>query len=208
MLEGKFNTKLFAQKCEFKIGATKAEHLPNSPFPEFAFIGRSNVGKSSLLNALLNRRNLARASQAPGRTRQINFFLLAEKIFLVDLPGYGYARAPKHEIRGWNALMKAYLHDRSQLQRLFLLVDARHGLKPSDIEMIEFLSSCAVIVQVVLTKVDKINRLERLSVVAATEEKIAGYSICHEKVISCSSATKEGIEEAQLSILESAGLLI
>lgn len=206
MLAEKSRIKLFAQMCEFKIGATKTEHLPDSPFPEFAFIGRSNVGKSSLLNALLNRRNLARASQAPGRTRQINFFLLAEKIFLVDLPGYGYARASKQDIKGWTGLMYDYLHGRSQLQRLFLLVDARHGLKPSDIEMIEFLSSCAVVVQILLTKVDKINRAERLAVVANTQERIAQYSVCHDKIISCSSSTKEGIDEVQLSILESVGL--
>lgn len=206
MQESKSKNKLFAQDCEFKIGATKLEHLPASPFPEFAFVGRSNVGKSSLLNALLNRRNLARASQAPGRTRQINFFLLAQQIYLVDLPGYGYARASKQDIKGWSGLTRDYLMGRSQLQRLFLLVDSRHGLKPSDLEMLDFLTHCAVVVQIILTKVDKINRPQRLDVIASTKEGVANYASCHEEVICCSSETKEGIEALQASILESIGL--
>lgn len=194
--------KLFRSQSEFKIGATHPSHFPSGNIPEFAFIGRSNVGKSSLLNSLVGRKNLARSSQEPGRTRQINFFLLGEKIFLVDLPGYGYAKAPKSQIRDWYDLIQFYLMKRNNLQRLFLLIDARHGIKPSDIEMLQFLDSCGVAVQIVLTKADKVNFAERSSVQLRTEEAISKHLICMNKVIVYSSKTKDGIEELQASILE------
>ena len=196
---------LFRQKCEFKIGATSPEHFPNSQTPEFAFIGRSNVGKSTLLNCIVNRRNLARSSQTPGRTRQLNFFLLNEKLFLVDLPGYGYAKSSKNEVKSWGRLTQQYLSGRSQLQRLFVLIDARRGIKEIDLEMIEFLSSNAVVAQIVLTKADKLNRQEREDVFASVSQQIKNKSILLEQVITCSATTKEGIDAIQQSILASIG---
>jgi GTP-binding protein len=196
------NTGLFSRNCEFMIGATAKEHLPHNDIPAVAFVGRSNVGKSSFLNSLVRRRNLARTSQAPGRTRQINFFLLDNKLYLVDLPGYGYAKASKQDIMGWNNLMLDYLHNSTKLQRIFLLIDSRHGLKKSDLEMLHFLASCAVSTQIILTKVDKINRSERETVLMATKNASLQSPICHPEIICCSSQTKEGIQEAQISILD------
>jgi GTP-binding protein len=198
--------KFFRSQSEFKIGATHPSHFPSGNTPEFAFIGRSNVGKSSLLNALVGRKNLARSSQEPGRIRQINFFLLGQKVFLVDLPGYGYAKAPKSQIRDWYDLIQFYLMKGNNLQRLFLLVDARHGIKPSDIEMLEFLHSCGVTVQIVLTKVDKLNFAERSAVHLKTEDVISKHLICMNKALVCSSKTKEGVEELQASIIEALGV--
>lgn len=193
---------LFSRNCQFMIGATAAEHFPKSEMPEVAFIGRSNVGKSSLLNSLVRRKNLARTSQSPGRTRQINFFLLGEKVFLIDLPGYGFATASKKDIQSWNNLMYAYLHSSTQLRRIFLLVDSRRGLKDSDLEMLNFIAQCAVSTQIVLTKMDKINRAEREAVISSVTEALAKNIVCHPTILCCSSHTKEGVCDLQTSILE------
>src|SRR5262249_1839425 len=146
--------RLFAQECRFVAGAASLDRLPEPELVEVAFAGRSNVGKSSLVNALTGRGALARASNTPGRTRQINFFRLDDALMLVDLPGYGYARAPKREIAAWTKLVDAYLRGRAPLRRLMLLVDARHGLKDSDRDLMKMLDAAAVSYQGVLTKID------------------------------------------------------
>lgn len=198
---------IFSKSCVFKIGATKTEHFPSDKFYEFAFIGRSNVGKSSLLNSLVNRNKLAKTSQNPGRTQQINFFLLGDLFYLVDLPGYGYANASKVDMKKWNSLSRFYLSNQNQLHRVFLLVDSRHGLKSSDIEMLNFLISCMVSVQIVLTKVDKINRDKRIKVVESVKELLDHHPSCSPQIICCSSHTKEGMDCLRNSMLDSMGFL-
>ncbi len=184
--------KLFLQESKFIIGAVQIENLPTVNLPEIAFIGRSNVGKSSIINAILNRR-IAIVSNTPGRTRQLNFFLVANKFHLVDLPGYGYAKASKSEIKGWNNLIYDYLRGRVELRRIFMLIDSRFGIKPNDLEMIRFLSGYATTVQIILTKTDKLKAAELKAVEDKTLEEIKKYAICYNKIISTSSVKKDGI---------------
>lgn len=155
---------LFAGSCEFVAGAASLDALPDGYLPEVAFAGRSNVGKSSLLNALTGRKALARTSQTPGRTQQINFFDLADRLMLVDLPGYGYAKASKAKVGSWTRLVEDYLRGRPNLVRVLLLIDARHGIKPNDREIMELLDRSATSYQIVLTKADKStdNKLQQL----------------------------------------------
>jgi GTP-binding protein len=190
--------RLFAQECRFVIGAATLDVLPEPALPEVAFAGRSNVGKSSLINALTGRAHLARASNTPGRTRQINFFRLDDAIMLVDLPGYGYARAPKKEIKAWTALIGAYLRGRAPLRRLLLLIDARHGLKDSDRELMAMLDEAAVSYQGVLTKIDKADDLDGVRSAVATE--LATHVAAHPELLATSAVTGAGIEEARDAI--------
>ncbi|HWA22982.1 MAG TPA: ribosome biogenesis GTP-binding protein YihA/YsxC [Caulobacterales bacterium] len=162
--------KFFRQPVAFERGASGLEHLPAADRPEVAFAGRSNVGKSSLMNALFGRKNLVRASSEPGRTRELNFFMLGEAMRLVDLPGYGYAKAPKADIARWTELMRDYLRGRPGLKRVFLLIDSRHGPKPNDIEIMDALDGAAQSYQIVLTKADK---PEDASLAAAREAALA-----------------------------------
>jgi GTP-binding protein len=166
--------RLFAQACAFVAGAARRDQLPRETLPEVAFAGRSNVGKSSLINALTGQRTLARTSRTPGRTRQINFFDLGGQLMLVDLPGYGFSRAPKGEVRAWTALVGDYLRGRPGLRRVCLLVDSRHGPKESDREVMRLLDSAAVGFQAVLTKCDKLAAAALDSTVAAVEGALAG----------------------------------
>jgi len=148
--------RLFGGACDFVAGAATEDALPRLALPEVAFAGRSNVGKSSLINGLTNRKALARVSHTPGRTQQINFFNIANRLMLVDLPGYGYAKASKQKIGQWSGLILHYLQERPALRRVMVLIDSRHGLKDSDRDLFELLDGTAVVYQVIMTKVDEV----------------------------------------------------
>lgn len=199
--------KLFAQECRFIIGAADYAGLPGDGLPEVAFAGRSNVGKSSLINALTGRKALARTSNTPGRTRQINFFQLGERLMLVDLPGYGYARAAKTEIAGWTQLIQDYLQGRVGLRRLCLLVDGRHGLKESDRKLMELLEHAAVPYRVVLTKVDKVRASALAALVTETEDALRKQTAALPQILTTSAREGSGIAElrADLAALAVAG---
>ena len=184
---------LFAQECTFLLGVTSLEALPVADRPEIAFAGRSNVGKSSLVNALTGRNTLARTSNTPGRTRELNFFELTAGLYLVDLPGYGYAKVERAQVERWVELLKSYLAGRPTLRRVCILVDSRHGLKPSDLEMMDMLDVAAVSYQIVLTKSDKLKASQIASVVSKVEGAIKKRPAAHPKVSVTSSVKKGGI---------------
>jgi len=185
---------LFAQACTFLLGVTSLEALPLADRPEIAFAGRSNVGKSSLVNALTGRNTLARTSNTPGRTRELNFFELTNGLYLVDLPGYGYAKVERAQVERWVELLKSYLAGRPTLRRICILVDARHGLKPSDLEMMDMLDVTAVSYQIVLTKADKLKASQIAAVVSKVEAAIKRRPAAHPEVAVTSSVKKTGIE--------------
>ena len=149
--------ELFKKKCSFVLSVANLKQLPDGDRVEVAFAGRSNVGKSSLLNALFGQKKLAKTSSTPGRTQQLNYFNLDDKIYLVDLPGYGFAKAPKDIVKNWQQLINAYLVGRATLRRVFLLIDSRHGIKKIDEEIMDMLDKAAVTYQIVLTKADKVS---------------------------------------------------
>ena len=175
--------RLFGGPSRFLLGVAKLEQLPASKGVEIAFAGRSNVGKSSLINALTNVNGLARASNTPGRTRELNFFDVNEALTLVDMPGYGYAKAPKHEVKAWQSVLRGYLRGRPGLTRAFVLIDSRHGILKADEEMFDLLDEAAVTYQVVLTKTDKIKAPElekvRETVAAAIKKHPAAFPQIH-----------------------------
>jgi GTP-binding protein len=186
--------KLFAQPCEFIWGAAGTDGLPPLGAPEIAFVGRSNVGKSSLLNALTNRKTLARVSHTPGRTQQLNFFALGDKLRLVDMPGYGFAAVGKSKVAAWTEGIRAYLRGRPTLLRVYLLVDGRHGLKANDKETMEDLDRAAVSYQIILTKCDEVKAAEREGRVAATLAALERHPAAHPNVIFTSSKAGDGVE--------------
>jgi GTP-binding protein len=185
---------LFAGPVTFVKGVVAMPGLPPADRPEVCFAGRSNVGKSSLINALTGRKTLARASNTPGRTQEINYFALGEHRYLVDLPGYGYAEAPVAVVAKWQALLKQYLSGRATLRRAFVLIDARHGIKAVDEEILTLLDRSAVTFQAVLTKVDKINRTERAAVIEQVKSALAKHAAAYPEILVTSSEKGEGIE--------------
>ena len=197
---------LFARDCRFLMGAAKVEQLPEDDLPEVAFAGRSNVGKSSLINALVNRHDLARASNEPGRTREVNLFLLDDRVRLIDLPGYGFARADKQTVKRFQNLGRDYLRGRPNLKRVYLLIDARHGLKGPDAEALDALDASAVSYQIVLTKADKLRPASDLEVVsAATAKAIARRPAAFPRVAATSAATGAGLEALRAEVALAAG---
>jgi GTP-binding protein len=193
---------LFKAPASFVLGVADVEGLPQSERVEVAFAGRSNVGKSSLLNALLARRSLARVSNTPGRTRELNYFAVGETLFVVDMPGYGYAKAPKSLVKGWTHLIHDYLRGRQQLKRVMLLIDSRHGLKGSDREIMTMLDKAAVSYQAVLTKADKPKSGNLAQVVSETEDELRKHPAAHPKVLATSAVDGLGIEELREAIAE------
>ena len=186
---------LFAGACDFIAAANNMKVLPPEGLPEICFAGRSNVGKSSLINALTGRKTLARTSQTPGRTRQLIFFSLADRIQLVDLPGYGYARAPKTDIKAWTTLTRKFLAGRASLQRVFLLIDARRGIGPGDAEIMTLLDASAVSWAVVITKADKLKPAALDAVCNDTRARITTHVAAFPELFVTSAEAATGIAE-------------
>jgi GTP-binding protein len=192
--------RLFAQPCAFVAGVADLARLPPAGLPEVAFAGRSNVGKSSLINALTGRGQLARTSQTPGRTQQINLFDLGGRLVLVDLPGYGFAQAPRPTVQAWQKLVRTYLRGRSSLARACVLVDARHGLKEPDRAFMAMLGEVAVAYQVVLTKVDQVRRGALEELTSSLEAELARRPAAHPGVLATSARDGTGIERLRATL--------
>ena len=192
---------LFAHEVKFMMGAVAIAGLPPADLPEVAFAGRSNVGKSTLINAVAGRLHLARASNSPGRTREVNFFVADEKLRLVDLPGYGFARASRGEVKKFQNLGRDYLRGRPNLKRAYLLIDARHGLKDVDTEALDAFDIAAVSYQIVLTKADKLKPAEVAAVVERTLKAIAKRPAAFPRVLATSAEKGWGIPELRAEIL-------
>ena len=185
---------MFAGKVDFVKGVVAMSGLPPADRLEVCFAGRSNVGKSSLINALCGRKNLARASNTPGRTQEINYFNLADDRFLVDLPGYGYAEAPLPVVAKWQALLKSYLAGRQTLRRAFVLIDTRHGVKAVDEEIMQLLDRCALTFQAVMTKADKVSKVERDANIEQVKAALANHPAAYPELVVTSSEKGDGIE--------------
>ena len=185
---------LFAGETDFVKGVVAMDGLPEADRMEVCFAGRSNVGKSTLINALTGRKGLARASNTPGRTQEINYFTAGEEHYLVDLPGYGYANAPLPVVEKWQRLLKQYLSGRQTLRRAFVLIDARHGVKKVDEEIMSLLDSSAVIFQAVLTKADKVKEKERFEVIEQVKSRLAAHPAAYPEMVVTSSEKGWGIE--------------
>ncbi len=200
--------KLFSGRVDFLKSAPALQFLPDPELPEIAFAGRSNVGKSSLLNALTGRKSLARASVTPGRTQELNFFEVGEPTLmrLVDMPGYGFAKAPPKVAEQWRRLVRDFLRGRVVLKRVLLLIDARHGVKPVDGEMMTMMDEAAVGYRLVLTKVDKIKPSELEVVLAATQVEARKHIAAYPDVLATSAETKLGIAELRAAVVGDAAL--
>ena len=190
----KANEFFLKNKPVFKIGALKESDLPINKITEFAFIGRSNVGKSSLINAITNSK-IAVVSKTPGRTKQINFFQVGDSLTIVDMPGYGYAKAGKQEVQNWNALIFKYLLNRVNLKRVFLLIDSRHLIKSNDEEMMDILDKSGILYQIILTKVDEVNPKELELKLQSLTEVFKKHPALFDEVLYASSQNNIGIEE-------------
>ena len=196
---------LFARPATFVLGCAKIEQLPEPDLPEVAFAGRSNVGKSSLINGLVGMHKLARASTEPGRTREVNFFDLDGKMRLVDLPGYGWAKASKSTVKKFQDLGRDYLRGRVTLKRVYLLIDARHGLKKVDDEALDALDLSAVSYQIVLTKADKIKPHEGQKVAEATLKAVSKRPAAYPEVLLTSAEKGTGMPELRAAIMRATG---
>ena len=192
--------KIFRQEVRFIAGATKPNQLPKISLPQVAFVGKSNVGKSSLINTICRRKNLARVSHTPGRTRQINFFLIAEKLVIVDLPGYGFAKVPAKEKQNWEKLILYYLQNSPNLKLVNMLIDARRGIKENDLKVIQLLHSYDKQIQLVFTKADKVKLKEGFEEEVKNYLASLGYLLCN--VVLSSSKNGVGAKELQLSLAQ------
>lgn len=197
LLKGK---ELFNKKCDFVLSVANLRQLPDGDRAEVAFAGRSNVGKSSLINALFGQRKLAKTSSTPGRTQQLNYFNLDNRLYLVDLPGYGFAKAPKEIVQNWQKLINAYLVGRANLRRVFLLIDSRHGIKKNDEEIMEMLDKAAVTYQIVLTKIDKISIAALDKTVTDIKKSIEKHTAAHIAVLKTSSEKNLYLDELKAEI--------
>ena len=187
--------ELFNKKCDFVLSVANLNQLPDGDRVEVAFAGSSNVGKSSLINALFGQKKLAKTSSTPGRTQQLNYFNLDDKLYLVDLPGYGFAKAPKDIVKNWQKLINSYLVGRATLRRVFLLIDSRHGIKKIDEEIMEMLDKAAVTYQIVLTKIDKISTKELEKVLTATDRIVREHTAAHVTILKTSSEKNLYLDE-------------
>ena len=187
--------ELFNKKCDFVLSVANLNQLPDGDRVEVAFAGRSNVGKSSLINALFGQKKLAKTSSTPGRTQQLNYFNLDDKLYLVDLPGSGFAKAPKDIVKNWQKLINSYLVGRATLRRVFLLIDSRHGIKKIDEEIMEMLDKAAVTYQIVLTKIDKISTKELEKVLTATDRIVREHTAAHVTILKTSSEKNLYLDE-------------
>lgn len=199
--------KLFLGECTFFWGAQKASDLPEANLPEIAFAGRSNVGKSSLINALTNRKFLVRTSSTPGQTRQLNFFNIGGHFALVDMPGYGYAKASKADQKIWQNMMKAYLRGRVPLRLACVLIDSRHGLKDVDRDILKMLGEAAVPVRLILTKADEIKPQAREDMIKQIQDETATFPSVHPEVILTSSRSAIGITQLREAIATTLGFI-
>jgi GTP-binding protein len=191
---------LFARGIDFVLGVAAMTQLPVGDRLEVCFAGRSNVGKSSLINAVTGRKGLARASNTPGRTQQLNFFNIDDKLYLVDLPGYGFAKAPVKVVETWQRLLKSYLSGRASLRRVFVLIDGRHGPRPADLEIMKLLDSAAVTFQAVLTKADKSEEAQLKRAIDATKAELRKHPAAFPALLVTSSASGRGIATVRAAI--------
>ena len=195
--------QMFSGGCVFVTGAATVDALPDTSVPEVAFVGRSNVGKSSLLNALTGQASLARTSHTPGRTQQLNFFAVSDgSIRLVDLPGYGYAKASKGAVKSWNNLIRDYLEYRPNLRHVYILIDSRHGLKEGDKEVMDLLDKMGVAYQIILTKSDKIKKEQMDKVIAATQAVLKKHPAAFPVPHSTSSHKRYGVDDMQKAVFK------
>jgi GTP-binding protein len=198
--------KIFHGQAEFFWGAERPDDLPPASLPEVTFAGRSNVGKSSLINALLGRKHLVRTSSTPGQTRALNFFNVAETLVIVDMPGYGYAKASKADQKAWQNLLRSFLRGRVPLRLACVLIDARHGVKASDEEMLELLDEAAVPTRIVLTKSDEISESQKTALLEKTADIAKKHPACHPAPVLTSSRDNTGIDALRAAIVETLGL--
>ena len=194
--------KRFQRKTEFVLGVAKLEQLPLDGLPEVAFAGRSNVGKSSIINAVTGQKGLAKTSNTPGRTQQLNFFNFDQSLYIVDLPGYGFAQAPEAQVRQWQKVIFAYLQGRVSLKRVFLLIDGRHGIKKVDEEVMEMLDKAAVTYQIVLTKADKVSQTQIEETKTNIEKTLGAHPAAYNRVLITSSEKRKGIDILRAEIAE------
>ncbi len=194
--------ELFNKKCDFVLSVANLKQLPADNLEEIAFAGRSNVGKSSLINALFGQRKLAKTSSTPGRTQQLNYFNLDNRLYVVDLPGYGFAKAPKDIVQNWQKLINTYLVGRANLRRVFLLIDSRHGIKKIDEEIMDMLDKAAVTYQIVLTKIDKISAKELEKVLSDTQNIVAKHTAAHVCILKTSSEKNLYLDELKAEVAD------